>query len=111
MKGTYFVAHLHQSKQTYTVFTAAVKENTWLFTNALQPGEPVRWVGELVVEVWVGAPDQVQQHKQILEEKKQGRGKGNGVGELSWETLSTHSEDKWRQEARSHNNQPSEPRA
>ncbi len=32
--------------------------------------------GELVAEGWSGSPDQVQQHKQILEKEKQGGREG-----------------------------------
>lgn len=39
-------------------------------TYVLQPGQPVRCGWEVVAKSWTWAPDQVHQHKQILEEKQ-----------------------------------------
>lgn len=39
-------------------------------TNALQLGEPSGRVGELVSEAWRRTADQIQQHKQILGDRK-----------------------------------------
>lgn len=41
-----------------------------ILTNVLQPGEPTCRDGELVAEVRAGSSDKIQQHKQILEERK-----------------------------------------
>lgn len=42
-----------------------------LVTNVLQPHEPARRVGEVGAEVWAGSTDEIQQHKEILEEIEQ----------------------------------------
>ena len=71
------------------------KQSIWLFTNALQSGEPVLCGGELVAKTWTRSPDQVQQHKQILQEKEQRE------GEWPWGTIPKISPPR---EAHSHSN-------
>lgn len=51
------------------------------FTNVLQSGEPVHSAGELVAEAWAMRSDEVHQHKQILEGKRQEV--RNGPSEIS----------------------------
>lgn len=48
------------------------KDFNRLFTNVLQPHEPTCRVGEVAAKVRVGGTDEIQQHKEILEEREGG---------------------------------------
>lgn len=59
----------HAGRVRWCVCVRSRSQKTESFTDVLQFGEPACGAGELVSEARAGCADEVQQHKQILDEE------------------------------------------